>query len=606
MSLNNKDRLIFTYVAANDAQYGDIYSDESKLNAFKQFSKDNPNVAFLLDNPGDIWKNGQIYASYNRTIQQISDALDSVGQLVDEKITTRLAPVNNTISDINTTLSHKIDYVDSYDVVLNNEIVVNEVYISDIGGEVPQTAPDGYYIAGTPTAATLYHKSGSLTPVDASTNMMYRVSVDAHNYPGFYALRAYTLQMKQVMDDKYNGVNNENTVEPTWVFLQGDVATTNVSVETVSYAEDVRSYIDNSDNETLKQQQPDTQHLAGTILNLIIGGDQPNYLVVYAGGANYITASHVISSAADIQSHRTFDGETSTNILNKIVCVNAESTSYVGRMVTFNSSLPAENPIAASTTSSFNLYAPKSDNQSSPYMISLPKSSGTLITDSIATAEYLPWERTVYSKTSKNPCKIVSGENGSKNAAIPYIDTTFNMNVGNKITMYSDATNNASNIELTMPHSSGRILTDTDMSDVVQYDTANPQYKYYIVGHQKNDASHVYSSDSNAPYMMGDNLYYSSDERLKDNIHEVSDGLVETVGPDIIKSFEYKATGKKAYGFIAQELEKIIPEAVNYDNDTYAVDYNSALSAVVGVLLKRIDKQQHEIDELKKRLDELK
>ena len=116
----------------------------------------------------------------------------------------------------------------------------------------------------------------------------------------------------------------------------------------------------------------------------------------------------------------------------------------------------------------------------------------------------------------------------------------------------------------------------------------------------------MYSSDSNAPYMMGDNLYYSSDERLKDNIHEVSDGLVETVGPDIIKSFEYKATGKKAYGFIAQELEKIIPEAVNYDNDTYAVDYNSALSAVVGVLLKRIDKQQHEIDELKKRLDELK
>lgn len=611
MSLNNKDRLIFTYVAANDAQYGDIYESEEKTRAFTQFSKDNPNVAFLLDNPGDIWKNGHLYASYSRAIDYTDKKFSGVNDIVDDIINPKIATVNNTINDISTTLSKKAFYGDVYDVVLNDAITVREVYMSDIASEIPQDAPDGYYIAGTQSDASLYEKvDGTVTKVPVKANTMYRVSKDAHYWPGFYAICAYTVQNKQAMDTKYdNGeTSGETPVESgVWVFLQGDVATTNVTIETVAYTDDIRSYIMNSDNEELKRQLPyeNYQSTSGTILNLIIGGDQPNYLVIYAGGTYVLTASHVISSAADIQRGRTFDGEVSTNVLNKILCVNSESTTYVGRTITFNSSAPENNPIAGSQTSSFNLYAPNVPTQSSPYMIALPKSSGTLITDSDATVQYIPWNHTVYSVTgTKNPCKIVSRENGQHNAAVPYIDTAFNMNIGNSITMYENEKTTAKSVTLTMPNSSGRIITSSDIQDVAQYRDADSDSKYYVVGHASGDNTHIYSSDNNAPYMVGNVLYYSSDARRKENIKPLSDVLLSyDVNADIIKSFEYKDTHKRAYGFIAQELKEILPETVHFDGVSYAVDYNSALSAMVGILMKRVEHQQHEIDELKKMLN---
>jgi len=58
----------------------------------------------------------------------------------------------------------------------------------------------------------------------------------------------------------------------------------------------------------------------------------------------------------------------------------------------------------------------------------------------------------------------------------------------------------------------------------------------------------------------------SSDERLKKNIHTITNPI-EKVSALRGVSFEYKETGQKQIGFIAQEIEKIIPEVVGENPD---------------------------------------
>ena len=92
----------------------------------------------------------------------------------------------------------------------------------------------------------------------------------------------------------------------------------------------------------------------------------------------------------------------------------------------------------------------------------------------------------------------------------------------------------------------------------------------------------------------------SSDERLKKNIHTITNPI-EKVSALRGVSFEYKETGQKQIGFIAQEIEKIIPEVVGENPDGYkGVQYQN----VVGLLVEAIKEQQKQIDELKEKINE--
>jgi len=92
----------------------------------------------------------------------------------------------------------------------------------------------------------------------------------------------------------------------------------------------------------------------------------------------------------------------------------------------------------------------------------------------------------------------------------------------------------------------------------------------------------------------------SSDERLKKNIHTITNPI-EKVSALRGVSFEYKETGQKQIGFIAQEIEKIIPEVVGENPDGYkGVQYQN----VVGLLVEAIKEQQNQIDELRRKIDE--
>jgi len=92
----------------------------------------------------------------------------------------------------------------------------------------------------------------------------------------------------------------------------------------------------------------------------------------------------------------------------------------------------------------------------------------------------------------------------------------------------------------------------------------------------------------------------TSDKKLKTNIKSIENSI------DILRkinpiSFEWKETGKKSYGLIAQELEKILPELVseNEISKTKSVSYIPLIS----ILIDTVKQQQLQIESILKALD---
>jgi len=88
----------------------------------------------------------------------------------------------------------------------------------------------------------------------------------------------------------------------------------------------------------------------------------------------------------------------------------------------------------------------------------------------------------------------------------------------------------------------------------------------------------------------------TSDSNLKTNVNTIDNSL------DIVKSlrgvsFDWKLTGKKSYGVIAQEIEEILPDLVS-TKENKSVNYNG----LVGVLLEAVKELSAEVEELKKKV----
>ena len=132
-------------------------------------------------------------------------------------------------------------------------------------------------------------------------------------------------------------------------------------------------------------------------------------------------------------------------------------------------------------------------------------------------------------------------------------------------------------------------------------------YFYYHIG---NNCMGVGTSTTSSSYKMyvngtvyatGDVIAYS-DARKKTNIVTI-DKALETVTK--MRGVFYDKIGEESngrqLGVIAQEVNKVLPEAVNYasDIDEYGVKYGN----IVGVLIEAIKEQQGQIEELKNKLD---
>ena len=108
------------------------------------------------------------------------------------------------------------------------------------------------------------------------------------------------------------------------------------------------------------------------------------------------------------------------------------------------------------------------------------------------------------------------------------------------------------------------------------------------------DTGLTYNADTNV-------LIVGSDERWKDNIQTIENPL-EKVQQLRGVTYEWKDSGDRTYGLIAQEVEKVLPELVNTDEDGYkGVGYQN----MVSVLIEAVKEQQTQIDALKAKVDEL-
>lgn len=87
-------------------------------------------------------------------------------------------------------------------------------------------------------------------------------------------------------------------------------------------------------------------------------------------------------------------------------------------------------------------------------------------------------------------------------------------------------------------------------------------------------------------------FWATSDERAKENIRPLENALdiIRTVD---IHKFKFKKSGEEAIGVIAQELEKILPEAVSIPDDPnlmMQVKYNYLFSVLVQAVQELADK----------------
>ena len=93
-----------------------------------------------------------------------------------------------------------------------------------------------------------------------------------------------------------------------------------------------------------------------------------------------------------------------------------------------------------------------------------------------------------------------------------------------------------------------------------------------------------------------------SDKRLKTNIKEINYGL-KTIMKLNPKEYDWKKDDRHDIGFIAQEVEEVIPEIVkdkkHFDENIKTLDYEK----LTAVLIKAVQEQQQQINELKEKLN---
>jgi hypothetical protein len=93
-----------------------------------------------------------------------------------------------------------------------------------------------------------------------------------------------------------------------------------------------------------------------------------------------------------------------------------------------------------------------------------------------------------------------------------------------------------------------------------------------------------------------------SDKKLKTNIKDIEYGL-DTIMKLNPKEYDWKKDNRHDIGFIAQEVEEVIPEIVkdkkHFDKEIKTLDYEK----LTAVLIKAVQEQQEQINELKEKLN---
>ena len=203
--------------------------------------------------------------------------------------------------------------------------------------------------------------------------------------------------------------------------------------------------------------------------------------------------------------------------------------------------------------------------------------------------------------------------NVTNSASLPS-NTTFSINEADIVAL--DVTSNADFIGTDLEVNFGGDpagkttinLTNAHFTNTMVFD-----HRLQIGAHANGDSSFVSGSSgtqANTTAVESDNIYarndlignYSSDQKLKDNklvIDTALNKVEEISGYEFTwnNNIEDFRAGKTDYGVIAQELEKVLPHAVDINNRGYkTVNYNS----LIPLLIEAVKELSGKVKELEK------
>lgn len=113
-----------------------------------------------------------------------------------------------------------------------------------------------------------------------------------------------------------------------------------------------------------------------------------------------------------------------------------------------------------------------------------------------------------------------------------------------------------------------------------------------LVGNSEPIPNTLAFRDVNAD-IYANNFYSISDVVLKENIHNINDPLkiLSLTG----KEYNFKGASRKQYGFVAQDVEKIIPEVVDNKGSLKAINYTQLIAMLVETV-KHLEKRISDLE----------
>ena len=140
-----------------------------------------------------------------------------------------------------------------------------------------------------------------------------------------------------------------------------------------------------------------------------------------------------------------------------------------------------------------------------------------------------------------------------------------------------------------------RIYHDGDTDTYMQFHAGN-QWRVVAAGTERLEVN-------SGTITANGTFNNTSDKRLKENVEPIQNALADICQLEGV-TFDWKDTGTQGQGFIAQQVEPIIPDVVNTDEDTGMKSINYV--GLIGHLVEAIKEQQTQIDDLKAEIQSMK
>ena len=242
----------------------------------------------------------------------------------------------------------------------------------------------------------------------------------------------------------------------------------------------------------------------------------------------------------------------------------------------------------------------------------------------------VPTTRTVNSKPLSSDITLSAGDVGAAPASH---DHTMSHISDWGTYVYSAQTSRTKNTVLAAPNGSDgvasfRALAREDLpthshtkSEISDYtDTkntagsTNSAETLYLVG-AKSQAASIQTYSNSAVRMTGGSItandfITTSDRRLKKNIVEVADEMLEKALDLNVYEFDYRNTDEHSVGYIAQEVQEVLPVMVKENKcsdgeEFLAVKYTPIHTMQIKALNNKVNRLETENKELKERLEKL-